>query len=445
MTATETSLAGLTAALKYGRVSSRELTAATLEKIRRQSPLNNYITVCDDIATDAAARADAMLEKGTGGVLCGVPVAVKDNIKTAGVRTTCATSCLKSYVPDRDAAIVEKLKSLGAVIVGKTNMDELAMGSTNESSAFGAVKNALDLTRVPGGSSGGSANTVAADEVLLALGSDTGGSVRQPAAFCGVVGFKPCAKAVDRSGLIGLSPSLDRTGFILRNATDTKLVFEALAEESYIARAFDDRDVHNKKLIAGVPRGIDRVRSLQSGVYSAFETAVKIIEKLGAKTVTVGLPDFARTLEAYRVISSVEAARSLKSGGRDIPEQLLCGGGFGAEVVRRISRGNAVSAEEYADAVHMREQIAAAYNAALCDCDIILTPSTPRTAVKLGAPSAGEFDIYAAGASLADLPALGIPCGTSDGLPVGLQLITGEYRDGLLFSVAEKFERVYLA
>lgn len=439
------SLSVLSAAISRGDCSSEEAVTSCLERIDGMKELNNFITVTADDAVEAAKRADEMRAAG-GEVspLCGVPIAVKDNICTLGVKTTCASESLKDYVPNFDADIIARLKRAGAVIVGKTNMDELAMGSTNETSYFGCVKNVLDDRRVPGGSSGGSANCVAAGQVFAALGTDTGGSIRQPAAYCGVVGLKPTFGSLSNVGLIGLAPSLDQIGTFTRSCADAWMMFCALkADNDRCAFNVDDGYLSGKTI--GVPIGVADVVGLNADVKQAFRNTVEKLEKLGATVTEVGLPDFGTALAVYHVISSAEAAASLLSGR--LPVGIGNASSFGAEVRRRIVSGACVLNGDnyeklYIQAAKVRNVIKRMYIDALSACDVIVTPSALSTATKLGAITDPQkthaSDMFAAAVSLAGLPAVSVPCGFSNGLPIGIQII-GKYDSELeILSVGQK-------
>ncbi|MDE6293274.1 MAG: hypothetical protein K2L88_01475 [Clostridiales bacterium] len=300
--------AALAVAIKNREVTAVEAVTACLDNIHNSADLNNFITVCADEALSEAKRIDGEIKSGKcEGKLLGVPIAVKDNICTNGVKTTCASKLLSGFVPDGDAEVVARLKREGAIIIGKTNMDEFAFGSGNEYSAFGAVHNAIDGSRVPGGSSGGSANAVAAGQVPLALGTDTGGSVRQPAAFCGVVGLKPTYGAVERRGVIGLCPSLEQVGALSRTCDDALLLFSVLSGRDNACTL--DGNIRGKTI--GVAKEFLSPECADS-VRKAFEQAIRALIDCGAKVIEVSVPSFFAGLPAYHVLSSAEAVNSFR-------------------------------------------------------------------------------------------------------------------------------------
>lgn len=404
MNITELSVADLSALLKKRELTATEVVKACLERIRATENLNNFITVCEDAAISAATEADKALNSGAStSVLCGVPIAVKDNIATAGIRTTCASRTLENYVPSSDAAVVKKLKAAGAIIIGKTNMDEFAMGSTNENSAFGAAKNAKDTTRVTGGSSGGSANCVAARQAFCAIGSDTGGSARQPAAYCGVVGLKPTFGAIDCDGLIGFAPSLDCVGLIARDCDDVATLFASLY----------DGTAGERNKYCGLTE-ID-LRGMTVGVADEFMNVEYLDEQ---------------ALSAYN-----RALTALRDGAQT-----------GAEFKRRIITGEYVTdgaryEELYVKAARVRAVIRSEYLRALQTCDVLICPTAPNVAPKIGEklpPDVSHYnDMYAAPVSLAGLPAVSVPFGTAHGMPVGVQIIGKCFDEGGILDIGK--------
>lgn len=447
MIVTDMTASELARRLRRKEISAVEATRACLDRIAATAELNNFITVCADEALAAAERADGMLANcDETSALCGVPIALKDNINTSGIKTTCASRALCDNVPTADAAVVERLKAAGAVIIGKTNMDEFAMGSTNENSAFGAAKNARDITRVTGGSSGGSANCVAARQALCALGSDTGGSARQPAAWCGVVGLKPTFGAVARDGVVGFAPSLDSVGILTRDCSDAALLFGALSGAGRGSSVqLDDRD------LSGVSIGIadeffdtdyidERVREVYSAAQSALVDA-------GANIVRVKIPSFAAGIAAYHVISSAEAVACFKKLGLTADRRKL----LGAEVKRRIITGEYVSSGErydelYIRAARVRSVIKSEYCAALEKCDVLLCPTAPTVAPRLGEklpPDVSHYnDMFAAPVSLAGLPAVSVPFGVAHGMPVGMQIIGKYNSEREILAIGKQLERI---
>ncbi len=460
-------LCELVDAMRAKKISSTEATTACLKRIDRTKDLNNFITVCDGDALNAARRADDARAAGKDLPLLGVPIAVKDNISTSGIRTTCASKILDNFVPPFDATVIKKLKAAGAVILGKTNMDEFAMGSTNENSAFGAAHNAIDPTRVAGGSSGGSASAVAAKQAFAALGSDTGGSIRQPAAYNGVVGFKPTYSAVSRYGLIAFASSLDQIGPIARTVDDVFAVAKVIFGRDELDTTSADLKLPDaiEGVIAGMTLGIadEFTSGLGDTQAAAFYSAVKALEKMGAKTKRVSIKSFDAALAMYYVLSSAEATSNLarydgvKYGRRaegytditDLYEKTRTEF-LGDEVKRRIMIGNYVLSSGYYDAYYMkaskvRTVIKREYDAALESSDALLCPTAPGVAPKIGAQSdpAKTYlsDIFTVPVNIAGLPAVSVPYGSGDGMPFGVQVICKAHGDGTALSIAKALER----
>lgn len=457
--------------IKRGEVSSRELTEAILARIDETSELNTFITLDKEGALKSAAEADERRARGEEtGPLDGVPVAVKDNISTKGLRTTCASKFLDNYIPPYDATVVTKLKKAGAVIVGKTNMDEFAMGSGNENSAYGPAKNALDPTRVPGGSSGGSASAVAAFQCYGALGSDTGGSIRQPASYCGVVGLKPTYSTVSRFGLIAFASSLDQIGPLTRTVADNAALFNVIAGydkmDSTSANITEDYTSYStsvKGKLVGIPKQFF-APGLSDDVKLAVENGARTLERLGAKLKEVSIGSFDAALATYYVLACAEATSNLarfdgvKYGvrveGDDYIDMYYKSrtAGFGAEVKRRIMTGNYVLSSGYYDAYYLkaskvRTKIKEEFDAALGECDVLLGPTAPTTAYELGkkATDATEVyltDIFTVPVNIIGNPAISVPCGRgADGMPVGLQLIGRSFDEKTLFGFAGALEK----
>ncbi len=454
-----------------GQVSATEVTEASLKRIDEASDLNAVLTVDREGALASAKMTDEKIARGENiGVLGGVPLLVKDNISTKGVRTTCASKFIENYIPPFDATVVTKLKEAGAVIVGKTNMDEFAMGSSNENSAFGPVKNAVDPTRVPGGSSGGSASAVAACEAYGALGSDTGGSIRQPASFCGVVGLKPTYSAVSRYGLIAFASSLDQIGPLTRTVSDNALLFDVIAgHDPYDSTSaptkenYTDYTVGVKGVTIGLPKEFFD-KDFSPVVREKIMNAATFYERAGAKLKEVSISSFDAALATYYVLACAEASSNLarfdgvKYGtrveGADYIDTYYRSRteGFGAEVKRRIMIGNYVLSSGYYDAYYLkaskvRTKIKADFDSALSACDVILGPTAPTTAFELGRKTEDATEIYMSDiftvpVNIAGLPAISIPCGKDEkGLPIGLQLIGRAFGEKTLFGVAETFEK----
>lgn len=454
------------------KVSSREVTEAVYKRIEETSDLNTFITLCRESALKAADLADARIARGEKlGALEGVPIVLKDNISLEGERLTCGSKFLDNYIAPFDATVAKKLKAAGAVIVGKANMDEFAMGSSNENSAYGPVKNAVDPTRVPGGSSGGSASSVAAFEAYGALGSDTGGSIRQPAALCGVVGLKPTYSTVSRYGLVAFASSLDQIGPLTRTVRDNAELFNVIAGHDPLDSTSADRKENYldyvpeiKGRTIGIPKEFFG-REYSAEVKDSVLAAAKIYEKAGAKLKDVSIGSFDAAIATYYVLACAEATSNLArfdgikygvraEGAKDYIDVYYRSRtqGFGAEVKRRIMTGNYVLSSGYYDAYYLkasrvRTKIKNDFDAALADCDVLLGPTSPTTAFELGKKVTDVTETYLADVftvpiNIAGNPAISIPCGfDGNRLPIGLQLIGKSYGERTLFSMAEAFEK----
>ncbi len=454
------------------KVSSREVTEAVYKRIEETSDLNTFITLCRESALKAADLADARIARGEKlGALEGVPIVLKDNISLEGERLTCGSKFLDNYIAPFDATVAKKLKAAGAVIVGKANMDEFAMGSSNENSAYGPVKNAVDPTRVPGGSSGGSASSVAAFEAYGALGSDTGGSIRQPAALCGVVGLKPTYSTVSRYGLVAFASSLDQIGPLTRTVRDNAELFNVIAGHDPLDSTSADRSENYldyvpeiKGRTIGLPKEFFG-REYSAEVKESVLAAAKIYEKAGAKLKDVSIGSFDAAIATYYVLACAEATSNLArfdgikygvraEGAKDYIDVYYRSRtqGFGAEVKRRIMTGNYVLSSGYYDAYYLkasrvRTKIKNDFDAALADCDVLLGPTSPTTAFELGRKVADVTenylaDVFTVPINIAGNPAISIPCGFDrNRLPIGLQLIGKSYGERTLFSMAEAFEK----
>lgn len=457
--------------LSSGEISCRELTEQYLSAISRDNGrLNAYITVTDAAALSAADAVDIKLKNGEAlHPLEGVPFVLKDNIVTDGVRTTCASKMLENHVPVYDAFVWSQLKSCGAVMLGKGNMDEFAMGSTNETSYFGAAKNPHNVGYVAGGSSGGVAAAVAGGLAVYGVGSDTGGSVRQPASFCGAVGLKPTYGAVSRRGLIAFASSFDQIGPIAACVEDAAAVYDAMCGIDSLdmtsrggkpAAGALMGDVHGKKI--GIAR--EFYEKLQPEVQDALSAAMREYEKMGAELVSLDFPQLKYALPTYYILACAEASSNLgKFDGirfghgtekySDIEDYVRRSRseGFGAEVRRRILLGTYVLSAGYYDAYYgkaqaLRQSIGAQFDDAFAKCDMLLTPTVPTTALKSGAQldpvSMYQTDICTVTANIAGVPAISVPCGfDAGGLPIGMQLIGRKFAEAEILSAALAFER----
>ena len=437
-------------------ISAVELTEQYFDRIENSDKeINSYITVCKENALADAKKAQEVIDSGNSGAFTGLPISVKDNICTLGVKTTCASHMLDDFIPPYNATVMEKLKKDNIVMLGKTNMDEFAMGGSSQTSYFGGVKNPYDLTRVTGGSSGGAAASVSADLCAAALGSDTGGSVRQPASFCGVTGLKPTYGTVSRWGLIAFASSLDQIGVIAKSAEDTGYMLEGIYgyDENDATSSKKSEGNYNSligsdvsKLKIGVPKEFFG-DGLNDEVKTAVLNAVEYYKKLGCEIVDVSLPSLEYAVSAYYLISSAEAASNLsrfdgikyglRSGlGEDFNDLIKNSRreGFGQEVKRRIMLGNYALCSGYYDAYYknatrIRTQIRNEYSDIFSKCDVMLTPTAPTTAYKIGEQENDPVkmylaDIYTVTVNIAGLPAISTTCGyDSKGLPIGMSLI----------------------
>jgi aspartyl-tRNA(Asn)/glutamyl-tRNA(Gln) amidotransferase subunit A len=465
----------LHAALRAREVTAAEVCRATLERIEAENPrLNAFISVTADLARRRAAEIDAEIAAGEPlRPLAGVPVAIKDNQCLTGTRTTCGSKILENFIAPYTATAIARLEAAGAVIVGKANCDEFAMGSSNENSAYGPVRNPWDVERVPGGSSGGSAAAVAAGLCIAATGSDTGGSIRQPASLCGIVGLKPTYGRVSRYGLVAFGSSLDQIGPFARTTTDAARMLGVLA-------GHDPRDATSAPLptpdyVAGLTGDIKGMRigvvreafgdGLDADVKEAIDRALQIYESLGATLVEVSLPNSGYAIPDYYIIATAEASANLArfdgvrygfrvSGAKTLHEmyQKTRDLGFGAEVKRRIMLGTYTLSSGYYDAYYLKAQkvrtlLRQDFERAFERCDALATPTSPTPAFKLGEKTDDPLqmylsDIYTVTLNLAGVPGVSFPCGMSaSGLPVGLQLIGPHYEEGRILNLAYAYER----
>lgn len=469
----DSSLTALAKALAAKQVSSVELTQAALTRIAAANPtLNAFISVDEDGALAAARAADARLANGESGPLLGIPLAHKDLFCTEGRATTCGSKMLANFVAPYDAHVVSLLKAAGTVCVGKTNMDEFAMGSSNESSHFGPARNPWDTRKIPGGSSGGSAAAVAAGLVPIATGTDTGGSIRQPASHCGITGIKPTYGVVSRYGMIAYASSLDQGGAFARSAQDCALLLTAMAgfdgrDSTSLERPAEDYAQDLDRPLQGLRIGLPKeffAEGMADDVRAAVEAALAQYRTLGATTVEVSLPNAQLAIPAYYVIAPAEASSNLsrfdgvRYGHRAAQYTDLAdmygksrAEGFGAEVKRRILVGTYVLSHGYYDAYYIQAQklrrlIAQDFATALTQCDIIAGPVSPTTAWGIGEKSDDPVqmylsDIYTIAVNLAGLPGLSHPAGLgTGGLPVGLQLIGHYFAEARLLNVAHQFQ-----
>jgi len=458
---------------KISAVEAMEEQLAAIKK--RETDYQCYLTVAEEEALEEAKRVQAGIDSGmyADSPLAGVPIAVKDNICTKGIRTTCASKMLENFIPPYDATVIRRLKEAGMVMIGKVNMDEFAMGSTTETSYFKQTKNPWDITRVPGGSSGGAAAAVAAEEAFLALGSDTGGSIRQPSSFCGVTGLKPTYGTVSRYGLIAYASSLDQIGPIGRDVTDCAALLEAIAgsdpyDSTCVAsktsayRGALGNDISGMRI--GIPNGY-LSEGLEEAVKEKILKASEVFEQKGAKVEFFDLPAFTYAIPAYYVIASAEASSNLSrfdgvKYGYRTPEfenlkelyEKTRSEGFGDEVKRRMMIGAFVLSSGYYDAYYnkalkVKAVIKKAFDQAFSNYDMILGPTAPTTAPKLGESLVDPLkmylgDIYTVSVNLAGLPAISLPCGEDgNGMPVGMQLIGKPFGEKIILQAAYSFEQ----
>ncbi|MBM3119001.1 MAG: Asp-tRNA(Asn)/Glu-tRNA(Gln) amidotransferase subunit GatA [Chloroflexi bacterium] len=460
--------------LKEKKVSSVELTTACLSRLTRvEDKVHACVTICEDAALEQAKKADKVIRSGETKPLTGIPALIKDNMCTKGIKTTCSSKILGNFVPPYDATVVEKLKAEKAVILGKTNMDEFAMGSSTENSAFFPTRNPWDVDRVPGGSSGGSAVAIATDEAIYALGSDTGGSIRQPAGFCSVVGLKPTYGRISRFGLVAFASSLDQIGPLTKTVADCALVLNVIASH-------DPRDSTSapypvpdytkalipdlKKLRIGIPKEYF-VEGMQKEVRTSIETAIKKLEELGAEIdCDASLPLTKYALAVYYILAPSEASANLarydgvKYGfsyqdtnnmweAMEKTKQF----GFGAEVKRRIMLGTYALSAGYYDAYYLKAQkvrtlIRGEFDQAFQKYDALVTPTSPTVPFKLGEKVDDPMQMYLSDVctlpiNIAGLPAISIPAGFADGLPIGMQIIGKPFDEETILRIAFTYEQ----
>lgn len=466
-------IAQLSAGLARGEFSSVELTQSYLERVKRLDvQLNSFITPTEDLALDAARAADARRAKGEAGPLTGIPIAHKDIFCTQGVKTSCASKMLDNFISPYNATVIERFAAAGCPMLGKTNMDEFAMGSSNETSFYGPVKNPWDLQRVPGGSSGGSAAAVAARLAPAATGTDTGGSIRQPAALTGITGIKPTYGRVSRFGMIAFASSLDQAGPMAHTAQDCALLLNVMAgfdprDSTCVDQPVPDYTATLDQPLKGLKIGLPKeffAEGMDAEVAAVIEAAVAQYRQLGAICVDISLPNSGLSVPAYYVVAPAECSSNLarfdgvRYGYRCAqPKDLLDlytrsrGEGFGAEVKRRIMVGTYALSAGYYDAYYLKAQkvrrlIADDFKRAFSEVDIILGPTTPTTAFKLGEKTDDPVtmylsDIYTIAVNLAGLPGLSMPAGFAQGLPVGVQLIGSYFDEARLLNAAHQYQQ----
>ena len=468
----ELSLRELGEGLRAKKFSSRELTQHYLGRIdQHDKALNSYITITAERALSQADAADARLAAGEGAALTGIPLAQKDIFCTSGVRTSCGSKMLDKFISPYDATIVQKLDGAGMVMLGKANMDEFAMGSSNETSYYGPVKNPWDVERVPGGSSGGSVAAVAAGLAPVATATDTGGSIRQPAALTNLTGIKPTYGRVSRYGMIAFASSLDQAGVVARSAEDAAAVLQAMCgfdprDSTSVERPVDDYVAALNSPIKGLRIGLPKeyfAEGLDPGARACIEAAIKVFEGLGASVREVSLPSSPLSVPTYYVVAPAEASSNLarfdgvrfghRAEGVHTLEELYKrsrGEGFGAEVQRRIMVGTYVLSHGYYDAYYLKAQkvrrlIYDDFRRAFGEVDLILGPTAQSVAFKLGAKTDDPVamylnDIYTIAANLAGIPAMSLPCGFHQDLPVGMQLMGNFFDEGRMLNAAHQYQ-----
>lgn len=468
-------LGSLREMLDTKQISAVELCKEYTDSIKAKNPdVLGYITVTDDEALKNAEKAQEIIDKGEAKALTGIPLAIKDNICTDGIRTTCASKMLENFVPPYDANVIEKLKAENYVLLGKTSMDEFAMGGSTQTSAFAKTRNPFDLTRVPGGSSGGSAAVVSAGIAPAALGSDTGGSIRQPASFCGVTGLKPTYGRVSRYGLVAFASSLDQIGPIANNAVDCGTILNVICgkdsrDATSANKPAEDFNAKVGKDIKGMKIALPKeffADSTDDEVKSAVFAAAKKYEEMGATLVDCSMKSLKYAVSAYYLVASAEAASNLsrfdgikyglRGEGRTFDEMIRDSRtrGFGDEVKRRILLGNYALSSGYYDAYYLKalalkQQIIKEYNEIFENADVILTPTAPTVAYKIGEQETDPVKMYLADictvtVNIASLPAISVPCGyNADGMPIGMSLVGRKWDEATLIQTADAFEKTF--
>ncbi|MHB0997801.1 MAG: Asp-tRNA(Asn)/Glu-tRNA(Gln) amidotransferase subunit GatA [Armatimonadota bacterium] len=460
--------------LVSGEVSSREITQSVLDRISAVDDKTGcYVTVTPEQALEAALAVDESIAKGENiGPLAGIPVALKDNMCTKGTLTTCSSKILHNFIPPYDATVVEKLAGSGTVMVGKANLDEFAMGSSTENSAFHTTRNPWNLDRVPGGSSGGSAAAVAADEAIFSLGSDTGGSIRQPASFCGVVGMKPTYGRVSRYGLIAFASSLDQIGPLTKDVTDTALVLNAISGKDPLDSTSVDLPVPDftaslKNDVRGLKIGVPKeffAQGVETEIVDSVMKAIELLVSLGAEYKEISMPIMEYTLPTYYILAPSEASSNLarydsvRYGYRsehasDVISMLMKSRdeGFGPEVKQRIMIGTYALSAGYYDAYYLKAQkvrtlVRQAYDKAFEEFDVLISPTSPTVAFGIGERTDDTFqmklaDVCTIPVNLAGIPAISLTCGFQDGLPIGLHIMGRSFDEETILRTAYTFEQ----
>lgn len=460
--------------LKTRKVSSREITQAVLDRIDAvEDKVRAFVTPTSELALQAATEADERIGRGEGiGPLTGIPIAIKDNMCTRGTKTTCSSKMLANFVPPYDATVIEKLAAAGTVMVGKTNLDEFAMGSSTENSAFFTTRNPWDLSKVPGGSSGGSAAAVAADEAIVALGSDTGGSIRQPASFCGVVGMKPTYGRVSRYGLVAFASSLDQIGPFSKDVTDCATLLQAISgkdpcDSTSVDLTVPDFSAALKDDVKGLKIGIPKelfAQGVMSEIGDAVMKAVEVLVGLGAECRELSMPIMEYTLPTYYILAPAEASSNLarfdgvryghRSAHATDTLSMLSktrDEGFGAEVKQRIMIGTYALSAGYYDAYYLKAQkvrtlVRQAYDEAFSEFDVLISPTSPVPAFGIGERSDDPLamklaDVCTIPVNMAGIPAVSINCGFHDGLPIGMQIMGKAFDEETILRVAYTFEQ----
>ena len=458
--------------LREKKISSVELTKDYLERIRQvESKVHAFVTVTDELALEQARKADGLIAGGKAGPLTGIPIVIKDNMCTRGIKTTCSSKMLQNFVPPYDATVVEKLNAQGMVTMGKSNLDEFAMGSSTENSALFVTHNPWDVSRVPGGSSGGSAVAVAAGETVCALGSDTGGSIRQPAGFCSVVGMKPTYGRVSRYGLVAFASSLDQIGPLTQDVTDCALLLNAIAghdsrDSTSVPEPVPDYTKCLKADLKGIRLGVPKeyyVEGMQPEVAAVMKSALGKLEELGAELEEISLPHTPYALAVYYIIAPSEASANLArydgvKYGYSYPGETMWESmektrenGFGPEVKRRIMIGTYALSAGYYDAWYVKAQrvrtlIRREFDAAFEKYDALITPTSPTVPFKIGEKTDDPLAMYLSDVctlpiNIAGVPGMSLPAGFVDGLPVGMQIIGKHFGEETLLRVAYAYEQ----